>query len=268
MSLGKSLASLSLSLILTCKAHSPHQATSRAGANTHLQADEGRHPACGSPPGAPQAPAPPQPMLQMGESKATERGGDAGEERSPACRPPQRPWPGPGKHARPSGALPPSVNGKGKDKDRAISYLGTAATVSSTGQTNKAPFSPLNINSQKQCAPLGTHGGDLPPLMHADSGGGVSAIDTTLKCESPWTQGQASSFLTVRGQDLGSAGARLGAEKVVGSWDDHSPRATYFPEPGSAMPLGGPQLQGSAGHSPAAGLALDPLTPGDSRESQ
>ena len=41
--------------------------------------------------------------------------------------------------------------------------------------------------------------------------------------------------------------------------------ATYFPEPGSAMPLGGSRLQGSAGHSPAAGLALDPLTPGDSR---
>lgn len=40
--------------------------------------------------------------------------------------------------------------------------------------------------------------------------------------------------------------------------------ATYFPEPGSVTPPGGFRSQGSAGHSPAAGPASGPLTPGDS----
>ena len=66
--------------------------------------------------------------------------------------------------------------------------------------------------------PLGTHGGDLPPLVHADGGGGGFTGHNSEMPETSWTQGQVSSFLTVEGRIWGSAGARLGAEKVVGSW--------------------------------------------------
>lgn len=156
-------------------------------------------------------------MLQMWvQSKATERGGDAGgEERlTPRAGHHRRPWPGPGAMRKYQEHLP-SVNGKvERTRTRAISYLGTAATVSFTGQTNK-PLSPLNINSQKQCA-LRTHGGDLPPLMHADSGGG-GFTGHNSEMREPLDPRAGKLLPDSRGQDLGFSRSQLSREGG-GSW--------------------------------------------------
>ena len=113
--------------------------------------------------------------------------------------------------------------------------------------------------------PLGTHGGDLPPLMHADSGdGGFTGHNSEMR--EPLDPRAGKLLPDSRGQDLGFSRSQAGCREGGGELGMTTAHvATYFPEPGSAMPLGGSQLQGSAGHSPAAGLALDPLTPGDSR---
>lgn len=68
------------------------------------------------------------------------------------------------------------------------------------------------------------------------------------------------------GKCLVTAEAGLeGAEAVVcaaGVCADVLAAPTYLPVPGSSLPLGGHQLQGSAGHWPAAEQEFVPLTPG------
>lgn len=55
------------------------------------------------------------------------------------------------------------------------------------------------------------------PLMHADSGGGGFTGHNSEITRAPWTQGQASSFLTV-GQDLGFSRSQAGCREGGGGW--------------------------------------------------